>query len=338
MAETIDIQPLITDVLATLQTHQLERPGAYARWITPHPVAGQSRDLGLNPYGVADAANLLYTVGHFPGNPTERASWIAVLRGLQDAESGLFVEGTHHKFHTTAHCIAALELFDARPLHPLRGMEHLAEKEALIAFLEGLDWNDSPWGQSHQGAGVYAARVISGEASVEWQDWYFDWLWQEADSHTGLWRRGCVSHQTPRGIFPHLAGSFHYLFNQEYAHRPLRYPAQLVDFCIEMVRENWWPSLGQAVGFAEIDWVYCLTRGRRQSGHRFAEAQDALREFARSYVQYLLSLDKQTHDGWNDLHSLFGALCCVAELQGTLPGLLHSEIPLRLVLDRRPFI
>lgn len=334
----IDIRPLISDIQTTIDTHQLDRTGAYARWITPHPVAGKSRELGLNEYGVADAANLHYTIGDFPSAPGERASWIAVLQELQDPQTGLYTEATHHTFHTTAHCIAALELFDAKPKYPLKGMEHLLEKDALIAFLEGMNWGDMPWQQSHQGAGVYASLVIAGEASLEWQNWYFDWLWQNADPQTGLWRRDYISHDTPRGIFPHLAGSFHYLFNQEYAHRPLRYPAQLVDFCLELRRENWWPNLGKMISFADIDWVYCLTRSLRQSGHRFQEVQDTLRSFAADYVAYLNGLDKTTHEGWNDLHDLFGTTCCLAELQQSVPGLLQSEIPLKLVLDRRPFI
>ena len=35
---------------------------------------------------------------------------------------------------------------------------------------------------------------------------------------------------------------------------------------------------------------------------------------------------------------LFGGVCALAELQQTLRGELISDKPLRLVLDRRPFI
>ena len=62
---------------------------------------------------VGDAANILL-IGSFPQDPQERCSWISIIRGLQDEESGMFREPTHHEIHTTAHCIAALELFDAR--------------------------------------------------------------------------------------------------------------------------------------------------------------------------------------------------------------------------------
>ena len=71
---------------------------------------------------------------------------------------------------------------------------------------------------------------------------------------------------------------------------------------------------------------------------RFAEAKEALDEFARSYTGYLLSLDPETVEGLNDLHMLFGALCALAELQAALPGRLTARTPLKLVLDRRPFI
>ena len=326
-----DLNPLITRVEETLARHQTSEIGVYQRWTgSENPT-----DEGVNPYGVADAANLLYTIGRFPRDLPERAAWIGVLQDLQNPETGLYREGTHHTFHVTAHCIAALELFDARPLHPLRGLAHLGEPTALISFLEALDWQGAPWGQSHQGAGLYAARVIAGEASQEWQDAYFDWLWQETDPQTGMLRRGCIGPHVRGGVFGHLAGTFHYLFNQEYARRPLRYPAALVDFCLDWFRNY---PLGETIGFAEIDWVYCLTRAVRQSGHRFDDSRAALREFAARYLAFLESVDAQTHPKWNDLHNLFGALCCLAELQTALPGELRTERPLKLVLDRRPFI
>ena len=46
----------------------------------------------------------------------------------------------------------------------------------------------------------------------------------------------------------------------------------------------------------------------------------------------------ETDDGLDDLHALFGTLCALAELQQALPGEIRTARPLRLVLDRRPFI
>ena len=97
-------------------------------------------------------------------------------------------------------------------------------------------------------------------------------------------------------------------------------------------------NVGKNIGFSEIDWVFCLTRAMRQSPHRFEEGKAALRRFAEFFLDYLESLDPMTDDGLNDLHALFGTVCCLAELQSALPGEITSEKPMKLVLDRRPFI
>jgi hypothetical protein len=335
-----NLSPFISDVEAIVASHNLGRPGAYRRWRAASQAGSTPRDLGLNPYGCADAANILYTIGRFPRDSAERAAWVATLQSLQDPASGLFREPTHHEIHTTAHCIAALELFDAAPRHVLEYLLPLADPDLMTAFLDNLNWTGNPWSESHKGAGLYVSLVLANEVTPAWQDRYFDWLWEHSDPATGFLRRGCVGPAqagATRTIFPHLAGTFHYLFNMQYARRPLRYPEAVIDTCLDLLASNVFP-LGASVGFAEIDWVYCVTRSLRQCGHRFADCRAALTAFAQQYTTFLLSLDPATHDGLNDLHSLFGALCALAELQQSLPGLIRTTHPLKLVLDRRPFI
>ncbi len=341
------ITPFIQNARAIIDTHNLGDTGAYRRWNWQN--AAGNRELGVNEYGCADAANILYMIGQFPSQPQQRAAWIGQLQALQNPQTGLFTEATHHTYHTTAHCIAALELFDAQPLYPLTAMKPLLEKEQLYALLDGLDWAGDPWVMSHQGAGIFAAMVLAEpQADLAWRKLYFDWLWENADPQTGFWRKGAVKPLchgdsftgvlAEPTIFPHLAGSFHYLFNHEYAHMPLHYPDKMIDSCLELFHKKQWPTLGRAISFAEIDWVYCLTRASRQTPHRFEEIKQALRDFADAYIPWLLSLDPATHDGLNDLHTLFGCICALAELQSALPGDIASEKPLKLVLDRRPFI
>ena len=57
-----------------------------------------------------------------------------------------------------------------------------------------------------------------------------------------------------------------------------------------------------------------------------------------TFVVVVVVLDEKTHDGLNDMHTLFGCICALAELQSFLPGEIVSDVPLKLVLDRRPFI
>ncbi|MFR2827224.1 MAG: hypothetical protein ACLTCQ_23630 [Enterocloster bolteae] len=79
-------------------------------------------------------------------------------------------------------------------------------------------------------------------------------------------------------------------------------------------------DVGKKVSFAEIDWVYCLNRGCVTVVYRFDEAKTALHDFALTYIDYLEHLDYETDDGFNDMHSLFGCICALAELQNALPG------------------
>ncbi|HUV08643.1 MAG TPA: hypothetical protein VMX75_12990 [Spirochaetia bacterium] len=356
----IDIRDLIESIERTVENHNLGRPGSYQRWKWQNHAG--TRDLTANAYGCADAANILYTIGSLPSDCAGREGFVTSLQSFQDPATGFFREDSHHPIHTTAHCTAALELFEARPRFKLGSLSECRQRRALESFLDRLDWGPNPWHASHRGAGLYSALVLNGEVSAEWQDWYFDWLWREADPETGFWRKGFVSpqparqdgHQAP--LFHHMAGSFHYLFVHEYAHRPLRYPERVIDSCMALYRERTIPipvdqssvqaeslpttyDLGKEIGFAEIDWIYCMNRSRRQTPYRFEEATEMLLAFSRDYLAYLCAeVDTAGNDRFNDLHWLFGTTCALAEIEQALPGFLKSEKPLKLVLDRRPFI
>ena len=329
-----DIRELIKNIQKVVDRHKLAE-GAYSRWTFDN---GTGRNMGINEYGCADAANILYTIGAFPRDVEERKEWVRVLQSLQDPETGLYTEATHYQLHTTAHCAGALELFDALPKYRLAALDPYRTKDGLYQFLEELEWEEDPWDASHKGAGLYAALYNANELDPEWADWYFGWLWEEADPATGMWRKGFALNGV-REDFHHLAGTFHYLFNHEHTKMPIRYPDKMIDTCLEMHRNGGTrPTFGKSIGFSEIDWVFCITRALRQCNHRFEESVEMITEFADSYLDYLMSLDPDTDERMDDLHALFGAVCCVAELQRFLPGSVITEKPLKLVLDRRPFI
>ena len=124
----------------------------------PAAPASASAPLGpVDPYGCSDAANILYTIGRFPRDLDERAGFVAEMQAQQEPDTGLWRETTHHPIHTTAHCIAALELFDAGPRHQLTALAGQRTPDGIRRFLDGLKWQETPWQASHQGAGVYAA-------------------------------------------------------------------------------------------------------------------------------------------------------------------------------------
>jgi hypothetical protein len=331
-----ELRPFIANTHTCIQRHII-KPGHYLRWTLNDKDNGRP-----NPYGCADACNILYSIGALHTVQDQRDEHIKALQDMQNPETGMFEEATHHTIHTTAHCLAALELFDAKGKHRLQGLDQWRDLDALSDFLHGLNWDENPWSASHQGAGIYASMVLNGEAEPEWVKAYFDWLWQNQCPDSGYWRAGDVRFvpQTDddRGVFPWLASSFHYLFNLVYARMPLRYPEAMIDSGLRIWNVKMWPSLGQRIGFAEIDWVFCLSRALYQSGHRHDECIAALNEFSAVYLPCLLGINFENDPAFDDLHALFGSICCIAELQQVLPGTVLTEIPMRLVLNRRPFI
>ena len=334
MSNAINLDGFVEKCAGIVERHRLQA-GAYCRYLWQNEQ--QNRKMGVNEYGCADAANILYTIGRFPRDPAEREASVRVLRGQQNPETGLFWEGTHHTIHTTAHCLAALELFDAQPEHPLTALLLYLDREKLYAFLAGLQWEDSPWNNSHQGAGLYASMVITRTCPLSWQHDYFTWLREHADPETGLGLKERNHGQAP--MAHQLFGWFHYFFNHEYARQPIPYPDRLIDTCIDLYRGR---ALGarwaREIGFMEIDWVFAMNRASRQTAHRFAEVKELLRDCAQDLIPWLETLDPETHEGLNDLHMLFGTVCVLAELQLALPGEIETTVPLKSVLDRRPFI
>ena len=329
-----------------VSSHAGTIPGEYHRVLKSSD--DKSIRTGVTAYGCSDAACILYTLDELPSDTEAGASWIRTIARFQDPETGLFKDGSHHEIHTTAFALAALDFFDARARYPLKALHPLRERERMEGFLDSLLWHEEPWLESHKGAGIYSALVLNREVSRQWEDWYFDWLWEQEGPQSGLWRKGKTiplnDPGAPVPLFHYLGGSFHYLFNIVYAGRKQRYPEKAVDTCLEIWKRNHQPLQGYGepfcggVSYAEIDWVFYLNRSLRQCGYRVEESRKAMAEAAEKYIDYLTHLDYDSDPAFNDLHKLFGMICALSEFQLALPGQIITERPLRQVLDRRPYI
>lgn len=330
---THNIDKIISYVLKTVDEHK-KAPGAYARWLLQD--ANGTHNLEPSEYGCADAANILYTLGFFPRDLEERAASVAVLRSFQKPD-GRFEEPTHHTLHTTAHCVAALELFDAAPDIPLRyHMENFGTIDKFVSFLEAGDWGHDVW-QSHKGAGPYAAMAICCDMPLEWHDAYFNFFTERVNKKTGVNIEG-ADDENKNALF-HLASWFHMMFNFSYAHRAFPNAERCVDSMIDFICNKRGPRFGKVMSFNEVDWIYLINRASMQTGYRREEAKEHMRNFAKDYIAYLEEdIENLYKEKFDDLHALFGMTCALAELQLALPGEIKSTVPLKNVLDRRPFI
>ena len=71
----MNIDSLREKISAVVRAHALG-DGAYARWLWQN--AAGDRELGANEYGIADAANILYTIGGFPNGEKREQLWAGV--------------------------------------------------------------------------------------------------------------------------------------------------------------------------------------------------------------------------------------------------------------------
>lgn len=328
-----DLRPFVAAVRQIVDRHNLGRTGEYARWITQD--AKGSRDMGCTPYGSANAANILYTIGQLPESFAEKEAFAKVLQGFQNSETGLFVNPGNFATHTTAFVSGALYLLGAKPKYRAEAFRVYESREELFRLLESIDWAKDPWLGSHVGAGIYASMVLTGIADDRWEDLYFEWLSANADPETGLWKRGALQ-GAPR--FHYLAATFHYVFNHEHARRALPYPQALLDTCIAAYRAGDCIDFAKELGWPDIDFAYLLARVQRRAGTRYEETQQILREIADGLIGQLMQMDPKTDEKLNDLNTLFAIVCALAVLQDALPGYIRTSRPLKLVLDVRPFL
>lgn len=328
-----DLRPFIAEIKKIVERHYLGAPGKYTRWITQD--SRNSRNLGSTPYGCANAVNILYTINELPGAVSEREEFIKVLQEFQNTDNGLFENPGNYPTHTTAFVSGALNLLDAEPLYTAKDFEKYGTKEGLFEFMDSIDWAKNPWVGAHLGAGIYASMLLTKTAGDEWEDYYFEWLDNNADPETGLWKKGALEGAEP---FHYLASTFHYVFNYEYAKRALPYSKELLETCIKAYYNGDCMDFSKAVGWADIDFTYLLARVQRRAGIKYDETQKILKEIADGLITQLLAMDVDKSETLNDLNTLFAIVCALAVLQDALPGYIRTSKPLKLVLDKRPFL
>lgn len=328
-----DIRPFIENIKSILECHYLGKPGEYAQWIKQNDK--RDRNLGATPYGCAIAQNILYTINEMSTDIEERSDIIKVLQSFQNEENGLFENPGNYETHTTGFVAGALNLLDAKPLYKAIGFEAYKTKDGISQFMDKINWSKEPWLGAHLGAGIYASMLLTESVTEEWEDYYFEWLDRNADPQTGLWKKDALE-GAPK--FHYLASAFHYVFNYEYAKRALPYPKELLNTCIQAYYDGECIDFSKAMGWADIDFTYLLARVQRRAGTKFEETQKILTEITDGLISQLLADDILDNKTFNDTNTLFAIVSALAVLQDALPGYIKTSKPMRLVLDRRPFI
>jgi hypothetical protein len=142
------------------------------------------------------------------------------------------------------------------------------------------------------------------------------------------------------GDWDQIGGTFHYAFIFSHFNRLLPYPEERIDTILRLQQPDgyWSPDNHLWLTF---DAMYLLTRTSRYCKHRYAEVVALVRRVMRLLMRDVFSAEGRVKafSGELPVHSLTAAVSAAAEAQIFLG---HREVltdrPLRLVLDRRPFI
>ena len=287
-------------------------------------------------YGVSDMACILYTLESLHPSEKERAEWAAAFQAFQNRDTGWLIEKspTHTPLHNTAFALAAMQLLNLVPQHPLKmGPEYSDPK----AFLNTLNWRTAVYADSHKGAGIAAIfTLVPTLGTPKWFDEYFAACDSLFDPNNGL-----MGQDKPHdGDAEQIGGTFHYSFLYQHFNRHMPYPVQRIDTVIRLQQaDGYWMKKNHL--WMTLDAIYLMTRTLRYNPHRFDDVCAVVRRVMDVLMRDVFSVDgrKNTFTGNLAVHSLTAAISIVAEAQQFLGAQeVVTERPLRLVLDRRPFI
>jgi hypothetical protein len=326
---SFDLRPFVTWITAELEPSVRLSPAAghYAR------EPGQKQ---MELYGVSDMACILHAIGALRPSVKERQEWARAFQEFQNPETGWLIEKspTHAALHNTAFALGAMQLLDLTPQYPVKMDAQYSDPRV---FLRTLDWRKEVYHESHKGAGVGAIFALVPELGTpKWFSEYFGACDELFDSHNGL--MGIDKPVT--GDSDQIGGTFHYSFLYEHFNRHMPFPEQRIDSVIRLQQtDGYWMQTNHL--WMTLDALFLMTRSLRYCPHRFNDVQAVVRGVMARLQRdvYSPAGRAKTFVGPLAVHSVTAAISIAAEAQRFLGAAeVVTERPLRLVLDRRPFI
>lgn len=295
-------------------------------------------------YGVADMACVLYSIGRIDAGAAAapiRRDWAAAFAALQDSESGLFVERgelTHDPVHASAYAVAAQRLLGVEPAYPLTFTHEYADAGGARRLLDALDWQWSVYPGSHIGTGIASIFAnVDGLVSPEWFDDYFSALDARLDPTNGM--HGDA--KPAGGDLDQVGGSFHYMFMYEYFGREMPHASARIGAVSDLQQSDGYWARDLNPIWLTLDGVYLLTRSVPSAPEHRPTVDAAVRRSVHAVMADIVSEHgREAHFcGFMGAHALAGTVTLLAEAQRFLgTDEIISDVPLRVVLDARPFV
>ncbi|MCK2218500.1 hypothetical protein MF672_032590 [Actinomadura sp. ATCC 31491] len=308
---------------------------------------GQSPGAGRPAlYGTADAACILYTLDRLDTGPAR--VWLQALARYQDHRSGYFVDDTPilPTAHNTGFAVAAMQLFEPHlhdgvtPLGRLSFAEPMRDTAWTGRFFDTLDWRSRCYEAGEIVTGLASALFnVGGVVEPQWFDWLVGYVESSKwDAATGLAGVGKPAH----GDLDQIGGTFHFDFLWAALGRALPHAEARARTLLGLQRSDglwdehnpWWLT---------FDSVYMLGRTLPHlPADQAGRVRDAIAGAVTALAGRALDSGRRKQDftdHWQGVHMLTGALSAFAYAQQVFgTETLRTDRPLRLVLDRRPYI
>lgn len=287
-------------------------------------------------YGIADMACVLYTIGALHPSAKARGEWRDAFELFQNPASGWFREADSGLTpqHNTAFALAAMQLLNLKPRYPVK-MD--ARYLHIRTYLDSLNWRTAVYPESHKGAGVASICVlVRALRSPAWFAEFFAACNGYFDARNGLMGRD----KPAGGDIDQIGGTFHYSFLYSFFNLPMPFPEKRIDSVLALQHSDGYWSPANYL-WLTLDAIYLMTRTLRYCPHRFDDVRASVRRVMRTLQQAVYSPEgrKKAFAKGQAVHSLTAATAIAAEAQQFLGAQeVITDWPLKLVLDRRPFI
>lgn len=215
----------------------------------------------------------------------ERAEWAIHInafahRDLDGGGDGTYEDRLGHSpLHANGMVVGALGVLGGKQAFPVRLYDDFAAADAVVPWLDGLDWRNQ-WRGSHNFWGGLHVFSFSRRATDEWRSAVFGALDARLDRDTGWWRKG-VPHADRHQP---LGGSVHILPIYEHHGRDFPVPERLIDstLALQLSDGRWLDRPGTPpMHYLELDALYALKFAMGLApGYRKADIDRAIDRYA----------------------------------------------------------
>lgn len=214
----------------------------------------------------------------------------------------------HSPSHANGMVIGALGYLGGKQPLPIEFYKQFNTPDKIVKQLENIDW-PCQWASGFWGGPLMYSN--SRLCRREWIDTVINWLTDNLDPKTGMWRKNTV----PENKYQPLGGFVHIYPIYELQQRPFPYPDQVIDCVLALQNNNGYWYEGDSFSYLDMDALYVYAAMLRLTDNKTSE----IRKSAMNYYAYLESIldDRNAYN-----HITTHGMLCLASTYGLLNQIL----------------